>query len=170
MNGLAQQLPNSPQMPASPLAQLRDIHLPAPVAWWPPAPGWWLLAGILLAALIAAGIGWRRHHRKQLYRRLALRDARDLYTQWQQHRDTPRYLEAINRLLKQTALSVYPQRQVAALSGNDWLSFLDAQLRRPQFTEPALREFATLYREQPVNLAPEQLQNAAELWIRRHRC
>ena len=34
-----------------PLAQLRDIHLPPPVDPGLPAIGWWLLAGLAMAAL-----------------------------------------------------------------------------------------------------------------------
>ena len=29
--------------------QLRDIHLPESSLWWPPAPGWWILALLLIA-------------------------------------------------------------------------------------------------------------------------
>ena len=31
---------------------LRDIHLPRRAGWWPPAPGWWVLGAIVLAALV----------------------------------------------------------------------------------------------------------------------
>ena len=31
---------------------LRDIHLPQVPAWWPPRPGWWLVALVLLAAVL----------------------------------------------------------------------------------------------------------------------
>ena len=27
---------------------LRDLRLPEPVGWWPPAPGWWILAAIVV--------------------------------------------------------------------------------------------------------------------------
>ena len=33
-------------MKQDPLAALRDIHMPEAVAWWPPAPGWWLLLAL----------------------------------------------------------------------------------------------------------------------------
>lgn len=165
----AQAQANGPTL-ASELAQLRDIHLPSPVTWWPPAPGWWALAAVVLALLIAALLHWRRRRQRRRYRRLALGEARALYAQWQRHGDGQRYQQAVNRLLKQTALAAYPQQQVAALNGADWLAFLDAQLRRPCFTEPGLREFGALYGPQPQAPAPERLHEAAQLWIRSHRC
>lgn len=155
---------------ASQLAQLRDIHLPSPVDWWPPAPGWWLLAAVVLAALVALIVLLVRRRRRRRYRRIALREARALFARWQQHNNTPAYLQAVNRLLKQTALVAYPRQQVASLNGPDWLGFLDAKLRRPRFTEPDLRDFAALYQAEPQGLAPETLHDAAQLWIRRHRC
>ena len=29
---------------------LRDLHLPDAIGWWPPAPGWWVLFVLALAA------------------------------------------------------------------------------------------------------------------------
>ncbi|HAU18090.1 MAG TPA: DUF4381 domain-containing protein, partial [Marinobacter adhaerens] len=39
--------------PQDPLSQLRDIHLPETGGLWPPAPGWWVLAILLIAVLAA---------------------------------------------------------------------------------------------------------------------
>ena len=52
---------------------LRDIHLPAAISAWPPAPGWWLLAacGIGLPLGLWLVRGWRA---RQRLRREALRE------------------------------------------------------------------------------------------------
>ena len=159
-----------PASTAASLQQLRDIHLPPAIGWWPPAPGWWLLLALLIATAVAALVGWARSRKKNRYRRLALQQLRALRTQWQTQRDDVRLAQTINQLLKQTALVAYPRQRVAALSGADWLLFLDSGLKRPRFSETDLRALATAYQAIPQAIAPELLLDATEHWIRRHRC
>jgi hypothetical protein len=154
---------------ADPLAALKDIHLPPPVSLWPPAPGWWVLAVLIVLALILGIwklLQWRRH---RAYRRAALCELQTLQQQWQQHGDPERLQTQLNRLLKQVALAAYPRAQVAALHGDAWLQFLDAHLRKPVFAQPALQGFGALYEGPSNTVAPDELLRAARAWIRRHR-
>jgi len=155
---------------ADPLAQLRDIHLPPPIGWWPLAPGWSLLIAIAVVAFVIAGIWLARRYRQRRYRRFALQQLRALHIQWQTEHDDAAFAQAVNRLLKQCALAAFPRCDVAALSGAEWLEFLDRQLRKPRFTDPDLRALATLYQPTSPTLAADTLRVAAEHWIRRHRC
>jgi hypothetical protein len=160
----------APTGAADPLAQLRDIHLPAPVDWWPPAPGWWLL-GLLLLALLGAISAWAlRRRRRRRYRRVALREVDAAYARWQQHNDARTFLQELNRLLKQAALSAFPPARVAALNGAQWLEFLDSTLPRPQFDRASTRVLADIYRADPAPLQADELRSAARIWLRRHRC
>lgn len=167
---------NAPVNSAAPSAQipglenLRDIHLPTPIGWWPPAPGWWLLAALIIFGALALCIGLTRRARQRRYRKFALAQLRTLYANWQQQRDDIAFAQATNRLLKQTALAAFPATNVAALSGADWLDWLDRQLRKPHFTEPDARALATLYLREPEPIAVDALHNAARYWIRSHRC
>ena len=42
-------------MNADPLDALKDIYLPVEPHWWPPAPGWWITAALILAVLWWSG-------------------------------------------------------------------------------------------------------------------
>lgn len=65
-------MPAAPATPASavpapagddPLAGLRDIHLPPDVPFWPPAPGWFALAGLVVLVLLVLAVRewlWRQ--------------------------------------------------------------------------------------------------------------
>jgi len=58
------------------LADLKPLIAPPPVPWWPPAPGWWILATVLIISLCAAIIwGYRRwqHHVGTRYQREAIK-------------------------------------------------------------------------------------------------
>ena len=44
---------------------LRDIHLPGPIGWWPPAVGWWLVAALVLAGCALYGLHYYRARHKR---------------------------------------------------------------------------------------------------------
>ena len=124
--------------PAPEHLPLRDIHLPAPVAWWPPAPGWWglLLCCLLLVFSVWAFIRIRRRGRLKTQSLLALRQ---LAEQFERDGDAQRLTTHLSTLLRRVALSLYPRRQVAALTGIEWLRFLDSSLT-PGGNEKAFSE------------------------------
>jgi len=107
------------------LAQLRDIHLPAPVSWWPPAPGWWLLAAALLLS-VSGLFWWQRRRRRSRWRRIALGELARLRALLKSHQAQPQTLVGdLSILLRRAALSCFPRAEVAALHGERWLAFLD---------------------------------------------
>ncbi|HED19666.1 MAG TPA: DUF4381 domain-containing protein [Gammaproteobacteria bacterium] len=109
---------------AQPVLQLRDIHLPAEPGLWPPAPGWWILVALLLVLLVwATWVATRRYRlHRQRQRILAMLGELEQETGAD---TTPEKIAQISILLRRLALMRYSRRRVAALTGKDWLSFLD---------------------------------------------
>ena len=107
-----------PNTPTDPLAELRDIHLPATVDVWPPAPGWWLLAVIVLALCIFSLFKlwqWWRHNR---YRREAVKQLNQILHAYEVDGDGARYLENYGTLLKRVISTFFgrnPRRSGTAL-------------------------------------------------------
>ncbi len=153
---------------ADPLAQLRDYHLPEPVSWWPPAPGWWLLAGLLLMAML--GLGWWLLRRRK--RRAPLRAARAelqaLHADWQLDGDDQDFAKGLSQLLRRYALSRFPRKQVAGLSGEDWLNFLDAHGGDGHFSNGPGRLILNAVSRPDVKVPVEQLMSLAKAWLGRN--
>ncbi|MEQ9465106.1 MAG: DUF4381 domain-containing protein [Haliea sp.] len=155
--------------PQDPLAALQPLRPPEPLPWWPPAPGWWLIAGLLLVALAwAAWRGWRSYRRNE-YRRTARRTLQAILARHAEHGDPARTLGELNMLLKAVALHAFPRAEVASLSGERWRSFLNdslAQVRTPlRFPEVIARAHAPT----PGPVDTIALQRCANTWLRRHR-
>ena len=99
---------------------LRDIHLPPAISAWPPAPGWWVLAALVVGVPLTLWLlhAWRR---RQRLRREALRD----FATMAASATSPRALAAgLDLLLRRIALGLEPRQPPAA--GEAWLG----QIRR----------------------------------------
>lgn len=112
--------------------QLKDIHLPTPVGYWPPAPGWWLLA-LLLPVLAWAGYRFYRRPR----RRAAVKTAQAMLAAIRDDAgmDDRQKLAALSALLRRAAISRDGRESVAGLHGDAWLRYLDAELADRPFSE-----------------------------------
>lgn len=152
-------------MPENPLANLRDLHLPAETGWWPPAPGWWLLAAlvVLLPLLWLGWQRWRRREHAPAYRRAALAELEQLNQQYQQDQDSAAFVQGMSGLLKRVALQCYEPTVVAALSGRQWGEFL-GEGQQPATREMVITSLNLVHsRQQGVDLTA--FYHFAQRWI-----
>jgi hypothetical protein len=143
----------------NPLDQLKDIHLPQATSFWPPAWPWWLLLVVIIATITFSIL----HYKRQAWRRAALKQYGHI--DWQSEQTA--YRDA-NKLLKQICIQKI-DKKCAHLSGEDWLIFLDAQLKHPVFL-PELRPFAHILDEPNIQIDTQALQQAINRWIRKVKC
>lgn len=140
---------------------LRDIHLP-PAHWWPLAPGWWLLASLLLLAVVGAG-WWLRCRARNRSLRAALREIDALGDLHAREGDAARLADGASRLMRRVAVRVAPD--VAAQTGSAWRAFVEGHAP-DDATRRALDELASeCFRAQPVLDVPGLLA-ALRAWCR----
>ncbi len=142
---------------ATSLDRLHDIALPAPVPWWPPAPGWYAL--FVLLTVVAAWMAWRAWQgwRANAYRRAALREL-----------DALGDAAAIAELLRRTALVIAPRSVVAANTGIGWTNWLDANAREPMPVAVQQLLIAGVYGRPTSHRELSALRAYAARWITHH--
>lgn len=148
----------SPQMQAQ-LDQLRDIHLPQPIGWWPLAPGWWVLIG-LGCAIVVAAFAWAWMRRRSA-RFIALRELEAINMEREDE-----FLTQLSSLLRRVA-----RRRAAGadvLTGEAWSAFL--MVGRHGMSRDSAMLFATGPYGPPANqnFKPEALRAETAAWIRRN--
>jgi hypothetical protein len=133
---------------------LRDLHLPEAISVWPPAPGWWLVGAIAVVALVyLLRLGLQRRARSAA-RRYAMRQLNELVASYEQHRDLIRFGAEASALLRRTMLAYAPREDVAGLTGDAWLEWLDRDLAQPVFVGGAGRALLDLPYRNPQTALP----------------
>ena len=130
---------------------LRDLHLPEAIGWWPLAPGWWVVI-----ALLAIGAGFLIRHYLRVWargaaRRHALRALGRLTADFERHHDTVMFSANLSELLRRTMLAYGPRHEVAGLTGDQWLAWLDRDLDEPRFQTAAGRKLLELPYRRPAD-------------------
>ncbi len=156
------------------LEKLHEIVLPEPVSWTPQTMGWYAVFGLALLAASWWLWGRVRRYRGNRYRRLALAEMEVIQQELQQPQKRPKALAKIPLVLKWTALSAFPRSEVAELSGENWLGFLDTTMGGENSREgegQLLSELAYAPVPQIIQLRDEQIGKLLRLvrrWIKRH--
>jgi hypothetical protein len=128
---------------------LRDLHLPADIGWWPLAPGWWLVIALGLLGLALLARQFLAGRRLSAGRRYALRELERLAAGYRHDKDAVRFSARLSALLRRTMLAYAPRHDVAGLTGEEWLRWLDQDLPEPQFQSAAGRRLIELPYRQP---------------------
>jgi hypothetical protein len=150
------------------LDQLEPIVVPAPVSWWPQAPGWSYLGIFLLFVILFLAWRYLKKRRANRYRRDALSELALLEKSLDDAASAD-LVAGVAALVRRTAMARYGREQVAACFGDRWLAFLDAKCRQPGFSQGAASVLASApydgraSREEAIAAIA-----AARVWIRSH--
>jgi hypothetical protein len=149
-----------------------EIILPDAVSWWPTAPGWKALAIIIVILLLFICVRWMQRWWRNRYRREALRQLQQV--QRQAGKQLQEVVAVLPYYLKVTALQAYPRQDVASLSGENWLAFLDKQHSGTVFSKGiGSKLLAVAYLPQAQWRLSEKdsamLISMSRAWISKHR-
>ena len=129
------------------LGNLRDIHEPLPPPFWPPAPGWWILAILLLAAIAFTVFVFRHRHRARERARapyrIALTVLDDAYQAFESgETDARAFADASNAIMKRL-IAQHEGRASVTTFGADWITELVDRFERPDLHDVLERTLGT---------------------------
>lgn len=99
------------------LPELRDIHLPDGVSYFPFAYGWWLIAVAIIGSFALYQLV--RFLLQKSKKRYALRLLNDIYCS-----NSLKAAASMSEILRRVCISKYPF--AASFSGNEWINFLNS--------------------------------------------
>jgi hypothetical protein len=119
-----------------PLAQMRPLHLPEAIDFWPLAPGWYVVFVLLLVTIIGLTLFFLNKKRKTLFKRQATKELHVIRSRLASKESSPQETaQALSSLLKRLALSHFPRENISPLNGEVWLSFLNSLFSSNFFSE-----------------------------------
>jgi primosomal protein N' len=145
-------------LPANPLA-LKDIHVPEQIANYPIAYGWWILAALMLLAIVITIVKIKKSAKRNQVKKHAL-------TQLKNNIDINN--NELISLLKWAAMHYFSRIEIAKLYGESLRHFLLKQLPekyQTRFIELSEEAFNNQYQASFHNKVDTNFQQATLLWL-----
>jgi hypothetical protein len=148
------------------LGDFVEVVSPENVSWLPQTVGWLWLGAILLALMLRYGWKRLRHWYRNRYRREAVERLQKIAETGEQEF----WLIELNKLLKLTALAAFSREQVARLSGEEWVDFLNRHCTTPPFSVEQKKLLTTGAYKKTIlkGNTRQQLLAASLTWVRTH--
>ena len=159
-------LPMTPTPDA--LSTLRDIHLPHSISQWPLAPGWYLIAVLVISLLATLVFFVRKAYTFARPKREALRLLTNYQNSYESDMNSQVTSAQISLLLKRVALAYFPREKVASLQGDDWIFFLNQTAKKVNFEE-VRAELIEMPYQSPKDCDLGLLFEMTRQWIRQRR-
>ena len=151
-------------MNPNPLNQLKDIHLPTDVNWWPIAPGWWVLVFAALLCLFALWKVWKRaRNNSQRYQQI-ITVVDELEAE--KNLDDKEWLAALSALLRRLAINADGREESAGLVGQEWLAYLDQRGNTSEFSQGAGKVLASSPYQESVEYDRSELLALTRRWLK----
>ena len=159
----------------SKLTGIQEITLPEPISYVPHTIGWKILLVVIVIVALVLGYNRYRHWQANRYRTFALDRLAEIEREVRVPETRLRALSDLPVLVKQTALQTFPRDEIAQLSGDRWLEFLDRSCDTQEFTQGGgqlLPQLAYQSTSALANLSEQRISNLIELirqWITTHK-
>lgn len=148
------------------LKDLRDIHLPDPISFWPLAMGWYFIFTLGLVLVALAIRYYMRRSRRLQPRRQVLQRLTELREHATKGADPTAIAVELSSLLRRASLVSFPRREVAGLQGEQWLKFLDETGKTHEFSEGVGRVLVTAPYQPQAQFEIDALLDLATRWVR----
>jgi len=147
------------------LSNLKDIHMPPSISYWPPALGWWIIAGLLLIIIIFSIYLFLKFLKKIKPKNEALKILKEIQNEYNRNLNGADTLKKLTKLIRRTALTFFPRKEVASLYGYKWLKFLDKSGKTNQFTSGVGAVFGNEIYEKKSKINSKSLFELVKKWI-----
>jgi len=144
--------------------ELRDIHLPDAVSWWPPAIGWWVLLLALVLIVIAVFFMLKKMQQVSV-RKTAISEFEKIKLAYQQDKNKAHLSQQLSQLLRQVLLSSERRNKVASVTGEQWLALLNEVHPKGHFELEWLQLLSTSAYQKQADYDAEALLKHIEHWL-----
>lgn len=141
------------------LENLADISVGNEVSYWPLAWGWWVFIAIFCIALIATIYATIKYRQKRLVKRRAMRTLQSISLA---HAGAE---EEIHKVLRAACIHYYPNKNVSAMHGQQWLQFLFSQHEPNDEHKSTFRSLTESLYQADIRVSRESALSAVTDWL-----